>query len=179
MTTQGKRRIDKILAPEYVQDLGSRSVADVRAMRAECAEEEALVSFERRLVHGRLAILRAELERRAGNSTVSLTDMLPSILADQARGPARGAFPASDPNLDYAHPQRRVSKLVSDDTLANVPSMEESEIRRIIDELEAVERDVSNVRKPLLDVLDALNAELARRYQTGEADPADVLSQDR
>jgi hypothetical protein len=147
-------------------------------MRAETQEEEALLSYERRMLHGRLAILKKELERRAsGGDAASLLELLPSILSDQdQRGPSRGAFPGADPNLDFAHPHRRVTKLVSDDTIANLPALDEAEIRRIVGELETAEHEVSSVRRPLLDVMDALTKELARRYQSGEADPSDVLA---
>jgi len=176
--TENKRRLDHILASEYLEGLTGRSTAEVRTMRAETQEEEALLSYERRMLHGRLAILKKELERRAnGGAPGSLVDLLPSILSDQdQRGPSRGSFPGADPNLDFAHPHRRVTKLVSDDTIANLPALDEAEIRRIIGELEGAEHDVSAQRRPLLDVLDALNKELARRYQSGEADPSDVLT---
>ena len=177
--TEGKRRIDRILSPDYVSGLKDRAVAEIRTMRTECADEEAEVSFERRLVHGRLAILRAELERRSGNTEISLTEMLPKILGDEARGPSRGAFPSQAPSLEYQHPKRRISRLISDDTLANLPALADEELRRIITELEDVEREVSDQRRPLLDVLNVLNGELARRYQTGEADPGDVLTPGR
>jgi len=147
-------------------------------MRAETREEEALLSYERRMLHGRLAILKKELERRErGDDAGTLLELLPSILSDHdQRGPSRGSLPLNDPNLDFAHPHRRVTKLVSDDTIANLPTLDETEIRRIIGELESAEHDVSAQRRPLLDVLDSLNEELARRYQTGEADPSAVLT---
>ena len=175
---ENKRRLDHILAADYLADLSARSTADVRTMRAETQEEEALLSYERRMLHGRLAILKKELERRANGGDVgSLVDLLPSILSDQdQRGPSRGSFPGADPNFDFGHPHRRVTKLVSDDTIANLPALDEAEVRRIIGELESAEHDVSTQRRPLLDVLDALNKELARRYQSGEADPSDVLT---
>jgi anti-sigma-K factor RsiG len=176
--TENKRRLDHILAADYLAELPSRSTAEVRTMRAETQEEEALLSYERRMLHGRLAILKKELERRANGGDIgSLVDLLPSILSDQdQRGPSRGSFPGADPNFDFGHPHRRVTKLVSDDTIANLPALDEAEVRRIIGDLEAAERDVSTQRRPLLDVLDALNKELARRYQSGEADPSDVLT---
>jgi hypothetical protein len=176
--TDNKRRLDHILAADYLADLAARSTGDVRTMRAETQEEEALLSYERRMLHGRLAILKKEVERRAnGGDASSLLELLPSILSDQdTRGPSRGSFPGADPNLDFAHPHRRVTKLVSDDTIANLPALDEADIRRIIGELETAEHEVSALRRPLLDVLDALNKELARRYQSGEADPSDVLT---
>lgn len=175
---QNKRRLDHILDAGYLADLRARSTDEVRSMRAETREEEALLSYERRMLHGRLAILTKELERRArGEDAGTLLELLPSILSgDEQRGPSRGSLPLNDPNLDFAHPHRRVTKLVSDDTIANLPSLDETEIRRIIGELEGAEHEVSTQRRPLLDVLDSLNEELARRYQTGEADPSDVLA---
>jgi len=174
--TENKRRLDHILADDYLADITAHTTPEVRSMRAETQEEEALLSYERRILHGRLAILKKELERRSsGGSTESLVDMLPSILAEE-RGPSRGSIPLTDPNLDFAHPHRRVTRLVSDDTLANLPSLDEDEIRRIIADLESAEHDISATRRPLLDVLDALNRELARRYQSGEANPSDVLT---
>jgi hypothetical protein len=166
------------LAADYLADLTGRSTDDVRAMRAESHEEEALLSYERRMLHGRLAILNKELERRAaGGEAGSLLELLPSILAEHdERGPSRGSLPLTDPNLDFEHPHRRVTKLVSDDTIATLPSLDEGEIRRIVADLESAEHEVSAVRRPLLDILDTLDHELARRYQTGEADPSDVLT---
>jgi hypothetical protein len=176
--TENKRRLDKILDGHYLEDITSRSTSEVRSKRAEAQEEEALLSYERRLLHGRLAILKKELERRAsGGATESILELLPAILSDDGpRGPSRGQFPGADPNLEFTHPHRRVTKLVSDDTLANLPNLQETEIRGIVGELESAEHDVSALRRPLLDVLDTLNKELARRYQSGEADPSDVLT---
>src|SRR5438094_424805 len=111
--TENKRRLDRILDPGYLADLPAHSTAEIRSMRAECQEEEGLLSYERRLLHGRLAILGKELDRRAEGEKGSLVEMLPSILADE-RGSSRGSFPSSDPHLEFQHPQRRVSKLVSD-----------------------------------------------------------------
>ena len=173
--TQGKRRLDRILTEGYLEDLGSHSTQDIRIMRTEATEEEALLSYERRLLHGRMAILRAELKRRETGEESSIVDMLPAILADE-HGASRGAFPSTEPNLDFMHPQRRVSKLVSDDTLANLPALGDDEVHAAIANLEEAEREVSTLRSDLFKVLDALNHEIARRYQTGEADPTDVLA---
>jgi len=89
--TENKRRLDHILDADYLADLRARSTDEVRSMRAETREEEALLSYERRMLHGRLAILNKELERRAkGDDAGTLLDLLPSILSDQdQRGPSR------------------------------------------------------------------------------------------
>lgn len=176
--TEGKRRLDRIVEAAYLQGLKEVPLARLREMRQECIEEESLLSYERRLLHGRIAILRAELARRAGGGESSLVEMLPKILADERRS-SRGSFPGLDPGVEFQIPQRRVSKLVSDDTLANLPTLEEEEIIKVLEDLERTEREVSRTRKPLLDVLDRLSLELARRYASGEADPSDVLSSER
>lgn len=171
----GRRRIDRILVPAYVEALEQIPLSEIRAKRSECEEEEASVSYERRLVQARLDILRAELKRRAEGGSGSIVDMLPSILGGERRR-SRGAFPkdVAVPSVD--HPRRRVEKLVSDDTLARVPELADDEIRAISEKLAAAERDVSELRGAVQRVMGALTAELARRYKTGEADPSDILS---
>lgn len=173
----GKRRIDRVLAEDYLADLASRSMDEIRTMRRDATEEESLASYERRMLHGRLSVLRFELDRRAGKEEGSLVENLTKILADPSRGPSRGAIQMHDPDLEaFGEPSRRVSKLVSDDTLARLPDLDDDAIRAHIAEIEDAEREVSESRARLLDVLDALNDELARRYKTGEADPSDVLT---
>lgn len=173
----GKRRIDRITSPDYLSGLESRALAEVRLLRAECLEEESLLSFERRLVHARMDILRAELARRSGSSTGdSLVARLPEILGGEPRS-SRGAFPRLERTSMIENPQRRVSKLVSDDTLANLPNLSAEEIESILSTLEGAEVEVSEQRRAVQEVVDRLSAEIARRYRTGEADPADLLVQ--
>ncbi|MCA1832447.1 MAG: aerial mycelium formation protein [Actinomycetota bacterium] len=171
--TGGNRRIDRILDAGFLDGLTARPLPEVRALRGETEEEEALLSYERRLLHGRMDILRAERERRAGKGG-SLLERLPEILADDAI-PSRGSMPRGDPpSLD--HPRRRVEKLVSDQTLANMADLSDPQLDAIIATLEQAEHEVSEQRKSVLAVLDALTGEIGRRYGSGEANPEDVLT---
>lgn len=172
----GKRRLDNILSPEYLGDIETISTEQIRAMRAECLEEEAVVSYERRLLQARLDLLRAEIKRRETGDKTSLVELLPQILAEEGQMGGRGSLPMNDPDLSKIHPQRRVTKLVSNDTLLNLADRTDDEVRALIVELEAAEGEVSVARRPLLTVLDTLNEELARRYKSGAANPSDVLS---
>lgn len=174
----GRRPIDRILDPVYLENLGSLPLDDVRARRAECEEEETVLSYERRLFHGRMDILRAELRRRSEGSTESLVEDLARILTDEGSGTlrsSRGAFPREVPIPDLENSKRRVEQLVSDDTLARAPDLGEDDIQEILGSLEEAEREVSDQRRRVQTVLDVLTAEVARRYKTGEADPTDVL----
>src|SRR5205823_11772670 len=61
----GHRRIDRVLAPEYGQNLSELSLPEVKGRRDESLAEREYQSLLRRLVQGRLDILRAEQTRRA------------------------------------------------------------------------------------------------------------------
>lgn len=171
----GKRRIDRITSETYLDAMPSESMIEIRIRRNDCREEETVLSFERRLLHGRIDILRAELERRAGD-TRSLIERLPSILSDEGPQSSRGGYPTEDPILDFDRPQRRVERLVSDDTLAKMTSLTPDEIETIIASLTEAEREVSDVRRTVQRVLDSVNAEIARRYRSGETDGSDLLT---
>lgn len=169
----GKRRIDRILANDFLAGLSSKPMADVRVMRADSEEEEASLSYERRLLQGRIDILEAELDRRSGGGA-SLMELLPQILADDVSS-SRGAYPRRDPAPPADRPKRRVERLISDDTLTNLSELSDDDVRGAIDTLREAERDVSESRRRVQHVLDRIQAEIARRYKSGEADPADIL----
>lgn len=171
----GNRRIDRITTPDYLDGVESIPLDQVRARRDECLEEETALSYARRLLHGRMDILRAELDRRAGKEG-SLLDHLAEILADDEPMPARGAFPTLDPDFSQDHPKRLVERLISDDTLMKLSSLSPEEIEAVITTLSDAERDVSAQRRTVHDVLDRVTAEMVRRYKSGEADPADLLA---
>lgn len=173
--TAGNRRIDRILDPRYLDGLARLPVAELRAKRDEVRQEEALLSYERRLLHGRLDILRGEQDRRTSGDQKSLVERLPELLADE-RQPARGSISMDvDPPM-LENLRRRVERLASDETLASLPDLPEGRIDEIIAVIVDAEHEVSNQRRAVLDALDTLTAELGRRYQSGEARPEDVLA---
>ena len=63
--TEHVRRIDRILAPEYLDGLDGRRLDELRAMEREALEVETEISYVRRLAQGRIDILAAESDRRA------------------------------------------------------------------------------------------------------------------
>jgi hypothetical protein len=173
--SDGRRRIDRILDEDFLGGLQDRAMSELRAMRADAKEEEALLSYERRMLHGRLDLLRFELERRAGGAEGSLVDNLSKALGGERRA-SRGSFPGDDPDLEaFGEPSRRISKMLADDTLALLPTLSDDEVRERITESEEAERELSETRSRVLSVLDALNEEVGRRYAAGEADPDEVL----
>ena len=60
----GRRRIDRVLAEDFLADLDSADLETLRAMRAEAEQEEVDLSYVRRLIQGRIDIADAERHRR-------------------------------------------------------------------------------------------------------------------
>jgi hypothetical protein len=58
---------DRSEMEETFPDIGSMSDQELKAMIAQLAEEERAVSYRRRILHGRIDILRAELVTRLRN----------------------------------------------------------------------------------------------------------------
>src|SRR2546429_3458732 len=85
-----RRRIDKVLDPEFLADLPEWPLDELRRRQTECLEIETEVSYVRRMTQARIDILEAELDRRAsGGSVGDLIAALPEILADEGpRAPA-------------------------------------------------------------------------------------------
>lgn len=172
---QSRRRIDRITEESFLEGMAQWSLDEFRGLRAEVIEEESLLSYERRLIHGRMAILQGELDRRQGKETGSLVDRLRDILSDGTMGGNRGGSNLTDPKILFDRPSRPTTKLAMDDTLTRLDSLSDEEVQAKIDALRDAEEEVSGMRSKVLKVLDALNEELGRRYATGEANPADML----
>ncbi len=169
---QHQRRIDRVLAPEYLAGLEDRSLDEVRDMDRECAEIETELSYVRKLAQARIDILQAEVDRRAsGGSLGDLISALPKILADDAPRPDPAASRLADPltpaaEIDF---KRGLEGLISDGTLANLPTLSDAELRTTIDQLGDLERDVSRNRSALHDVMASLERSLAQRLAVGQA----------
>ena len=75
---------------EPLPDLGTLSDADLKKLIADLKEEENQVSYQRRLLHGKIDILRAELvarlQKTGGTSVLDQVDVdhLTEILTSRA-----------------------------------------------------------------------------------------------
>ena len=171
----GKRRIDRIRRPDFLQGLGALPLEDLRARREECLSEREYLSLLRRLVQGRAEILRAEVERRGGaEQEESLVERLSQILSAEPQGPSRGeAVKVGVPEQEMLLARRRVERLVADAGLSDPGALDDARLAEAVDLLLAEEREVSSSRAQVLEALDALQDELKRRYRD---DPSLVLS---
>jgi hypothetical protein len=180
MAEQKRRLVERIVDPSYLDGLADKELAELRAMREECREGELELSFERRLCQARIDILSAELERRAGGGGEGdLVSRLPQILSKDAgvRSSDDLSLPNRAPDFSIPRnadvPRRRVEEIVGERTLARIPTLATEELRGIIASLGEHERKVSERRRNVHEVIDALQGEIVRRYT---ADPGAALA---
>lgn len=178
-TMSPARPTDRLLAPEVLTGLEQRPIDEVRALRAECVAVETGLSYLRRLVQGPLDIVHREQQRRATgveSDLATLVDELPDVLAEHTRSAGVGRLPRTleptevDPGL-----QAELDALVGGGRMGTVTEMPDADLTALADGLAAFERKVSEQRRAYFDRIDALQAELTRRYRTGEASVESLL----
>lgn len=171
----GNRRIDRVLREDYLDGLESMPLSEVRTRRAEAEQEEVDVSYLRRLLQGRIDILKAERVRRSGGDDSSLVDLLPQILADERVAPhGLGHHLTVEPSRVDEH-RRRVEAMVANVDISNVTDATDEALADALGTLELEERNTSDTRRKIQAVVDACAAEITRRYRDGEADVGDLL----
>ena len=172
--------LDRILSNEYLGDLEQRSLDDVRAMRGECQAVETGLSYVRRLVQGRLDIVGVELQRRHDGGDPEdlsvLIGKLPEILSDRTRSPGFGRLPQlMAPGEVGAELEDELQAIVGGHDVESLPSVSDDELTKLREQLEEFERMVSSKRRDVFERVDALQAEITRRYRTGEASVESLL----
>jgi hypothetical protein len=167
MDETSRRTLDQALGEEFVADLGSLDIEELRRRREFAEQEENLLSYERRLLQGRRDLLAFEVERRAGREGRSLIEALPDILGGERHSgrPARqGVLP--DPEMPDER-RRQLDRILADDVIARLGDVDDEELQKSVADLEEAEREVSEQRHRLHAVIDALHEELAARYRSG------------
>ena len=163
----GRRRIDRVLAPEFATHLERLDLDEVRRRRDECLAEREYLSFLRRLLQGRMDILSAERERRrSGGDAKPLVEQLADALADRTRGPSRGEAPLVPiPDDEIALARRRIEKLAADISLSDPGALTDEQLEEALVRLGDEEREVSATRARVFAAHDALQGEVKRRYR--------------
>jgi hypothetical protein len=176
--------LPEILESSYLDGLRERPLEQVRAMRDRCQAVEAGLSYARRLAHGRLDIVGGELARRREGGDpadmAALVERLPELLSDVAGDPRMTRSPrrlelGDDADSLEAPLEAELDAIVALDGLATLSDLSEDEMQRLADGLVTFEKSVSNRRHQVHERLDALQAEIARRYRDGEASFDSIL----
>lgn len=176
--------LDVVTDPSFLDDLASKSMEELRAIRTRLQSLENSLSYVRRLIQGRFDIIGGELQRRrdggdAGDSG-DLIGRLPDILAE-ARSSAPGAVrpPHSlEPDAELtADLEKMLEDVVAVDDLSNVIDLGPDDLENGLVGLRELEDRVSNHRRKLHELIDTVQAEVTRRYTTGEATVEGLLGQ--
>lgn len=160
-------------------DVTTLSMDELRAKRAESQAIETGLSYLRRLAQGRLDIVAAEQRRRTeGGDPVDaegLVASLSDILGDHLIAPGNGRLPQLlSPNLE-AFDTGALDAIAGPNRIANLGECSDDDLADLVEKLSAFEAEVSAERRTLFATIDALQAEITRRYKTGEASVESLL----
>ncbi|GAA4005887.1 aerial mycelium formation protein [Streptomyces marokkonensis] len=157
------------------------SLPELRTLRRDAQREEADLSYVRRLLQGRIDILRAELARRRPTSVVTtaatgpVVERLSEILTD---GPARQRSSARHVTLGTPRSEecrRLAAETLGEVELSDLTARTDAELTAGTGRLVRYEQQVSRRRQRLQRTADDCSAEIARRYREGEAQVDDLL----
>jgi hypothetical protein len=176
-TAAGGAVVDELLDPAFLESAVQRSMTEVRQLRRTAEQEEVNLSYTRRLLQGRLDIVRRELQRRSEHDGRSLVDLLPEILAEKGRGPAHGLgrHQTVQPHTPEEY-ESWVNSLTPGIDVTAVSDLSDAKLEKAARALSDAEKDLSERRRGVQHVMDALAGELGRRYRDGEADVAALLA---
>jgi hypothetical protein len=168
-----QEELDEVLATAFVGDVADLPTSELRSRRHRAEDAENRVSYARRLLQGRIDLVRAEALRRERDGELeAVLDTLSQVLAD-GQTVARTMIDARPPR-DLAPPD------IDDDPLeqqvVDLRSLSPEQLRELAESLAEHERDLSVTRRQLFDVIDTLQAELVERYRSGGASVDELLA---
>jgi Mg2+ and Co2+ transporter CorA len=171
--------VERVLADDWLGDLPSLPIDDIRSRRDEVRAIEDRVSYLRRIIQGRLDIVAADLRRRTeGGSPLdlgTLIEQLPDILSDKGGTGGPGRLPSGLIPPDDADLAAEIDRVAGPDLLGHLDELSDEAVADLARSIGELEKRTSAARRGLFGRIDALNAELARRYGSGEADVAALL----
>lgn len=173
-----RRRIDQVRDAEFLHNITSITLEELRSRRDLAEEVETELSYYRRLLHGRLDVLAFEQRRRRGEEDRSLIDSLTEILIGRDRPAGHGQGGSSGRHLSLDLPdlplqgRRHLDKILGNDLMVRLGEMSEEELIEAREELASLESEISALRLEVQAILDRLQAEVVNRYKTELGDPA-------
>ncbi|MCM2412671.1 MULTISPECIES: ABC transporter substrate-binding protein [unclassified Streptomyces] len=156
-------------------ELAALRLPELRTLRRDAQRDEADLSYVRRLVQGRIDILRAELARRRDPES-PVVDRLSEILADTPslhRSSARHVTLSTPRSDEY---RQLAAETLAEVELSDLDARTDEELHTAMGRLVRYEQQVSRRRHRLQRTADDCSAEIARRYRDGEAQVDDLLA---
>lgn len=155
-------------------DPASLDLAVLRAERESLRGLEDAVSFVRRLAQGRIDLVATVRANRSSGGTGSVADVVRSAVGP---APSTGsARPPRDAEVSADHPLVTEFETLSDGLgFDDLDALDPAGLDRLHAGLVSFEAAQSGLRKALFDRIDALTAELVRRYKDGGASVDSLL----
>ncbi|MFE4216561.1 ABC transporter substrate-binding protein [Streptomyces sp. NPDC056844] len=171
----GGGAVEGLASVRPLPEFGGLRLPELRTLRRDAQRDEADLSYVRRLVQGRIDILRAELARRVDPES-PVVDRLSEILADTP-----SVHRSSARHVTLTTPRSDEYRQLAADTLAEVELSDldartDEELLTAMGRLVRYEQQVSRRRHRLQRTVDDCSAEIARRYRDGEAQVEDLLA---
>jgi hypothetical protein len=167
-----------VTVPEFVSpelsslDVASMELGQLRGLRSRLQAQDDVVSYIRRIAQARCDVVAARFLEVSPNPDIT-GDLGAILAAHLTGGPARPPRPVEPvdehPLLD------RLEQICADHGYSRAEELEIAELHALVEAITAFEREVSQDRQARFEVLDALSAELVRRYRNGEANVDSLL----
>jgi RsiG-like len=150
-------------------DPSELTLEELRSLRQQLQLEDDAVSYARRVAQARLDLVKAEAQHRSTGSDAVVDEELRTVLSSHLTGgPARPPRPTEDLS---DHPLAvELDEICASHGLGRLKSLDDAELSSLLEAVAAFESRVSSDRRARFERLDALSAELVRRYRDGEAD---------
>lgn len=151
------------------EDPQSLSLDELRTLRNELQQEDDVVSYVRRVAQARVDLVRAEMNlRERGQRHEDLSSELRVVLSSHLTGGAPRP-PRPVENLDDHALSDELESVCTEHGFSRLEDLIPTELENLEAQLTSFERRVSDDRRERYERLDALSAELVRRYREGEA----------
>lgn len=170
---QHRRRLDQVLDPGFMEGLEKLGLDALRERRNVAVEVENELSYYRRLLYGRMDLIKYEQRRRAGEESRSLVDALVDILTDPTRTDGSGSrgqrhIVTDLPPLPDVG-KREIDAVMADDVLLRTDDVADEELEASIDAYQSKVSEINEQRLIAQDVIDRLTDLITQRFQAESA----------
>ena len=156
-------------------DPADLSPDELRALRQQLQHEDDVVSYARRVAQARLDLVKSAHARRDAGPDADLSEQIGGVLSQHLTGgPARPPRPTED--LSDNALADELDAVCAEHHFGRLDGLDDAELLALSDAIGRFETRVSSDRRERFDRLDALSAELVRRYRDGEASVDSLLA---
>lgn len=156
---------------EWVSDIGSLSDAELKSLIGDLASNEQDISYNRRILHGKIDLLRAELVNRLrarhDEGKEAITDADVAKLTDLIAASAEGESSPGGQLADASELSQGTAQVKSTmESFPDLGTLTDPQLKDLIRLLTDEEREISYQRRILHGKIDILRAELVNRVRT-------------